>query len=110
VWIGCVCLELGFSQLLEREIDEECIVLSSNYTQWAAMAYTADRKKRLAVKMYDENVFLYRYPVEGGLVPLMYNVMWIRREGKVCYRVAVGQIHIDSWSRAGSVKEEICLG
>ena len=33
----------------------------------------------------------------------------IRREGEVCYRVVVGQIHIDGWNRAGSV-EEICLG
>ena len=41
---------------------------------------------------------------------MRYNVILIRREGGVCYRVVVGQIHIDGWNGAGSVEEEICLG
>jgi len=61
--------------------------------------------------MYDGTVFdLRQHQVEGREVPLMYNVMRIRREGLVAYRVAIGQIHIDGWNRAKSVEEKICLG
>lgn len=64
-----------FARSLEGDVEGEFIILSSNSIQWASATYSPDRKQILIVKMYDEDVFDYRYEqVDGRRVPMMRSV------------------------------------
>jgi len=112
-WIGGIVLELEFAKTLrDAKIDAEFIVLSKSIGYWHIGAYDADTGYRKNVNMYDDiKLDPHRGRQEGrNYRCLMYNVMWIRREGSVAYRVAIGQIHIDAWETADWKEEGIRIG
>lgn len=41
---------------------------------------------------------------------LIGNVMWIRWNDEIAYRVGVGQIHLDAWNQSNPVMKRILLG
>ncbi len=109
-------LELSFAGQLAattRFVDAEFIVVSEMTGSDGGLAYDAERREWVPVRNFDAERWGFRNDPTGEEVwALMYNVMWITREGGIARRVAVGQIHVDAWNKVCPEGEEegICLG
>ena len=108
LWVGIICLEAAFARTLgDGYIGAEFIILSNNTIAWSAT--NLEGGKWVPARIHDDR--FWNKPV--GVIderPMLHNVMWIRREGEVAYRVGVGQIHVDGWAEAVSEEKEIYLG
>jgi hypothetical protein len=112
-WVGSVVLEFGFAKTLAEElVDAEFIILSESLGYEGGIAYSEEKREWYPVRNFDADRFGFRKGDGRSVIPLMYNVMWVRREDGMAYRVAIGQIHIDAWNHADLNKADvkICLG
>ena len=112
MWIGCIILEHQFALTFqEPEVEAEFIILSKYSAHWSIGAFHAETSKRKSISPYDTTKLGLRTEANRERINmgLMYNVMWIRNEEKVSYRVALGQIHMDAWDNSNWIKKDVIL-
>ncbi|CZR69519.1 uncharacterized protein PAC_19419 [Phialocephala subalpina] len=103
VWVGTVHLELKFASTFGASCEAEFIALSITHS-----SYEATNAINIGQNTFDTNQL--RQLDQKARAPLLMNAMWIQRQDGVASRLAVGQIHVHAWERAGSMLQQVLLG
>lgn len=106
-WVGTVLLERTWAANWElfASLNAEFIVISGAYASFdggvmdapdqGQYTYDVDRFERLVQSMHKR---------------LLFNVMWVKLQGSMVVRVAIGQIHRDAFQQANPVRKTVNLG
>ncbi|KAK5655560.1 hypothetical protein OQA88_5491 [Cercophora sp. LCS_1] len=107
-WVGTIHLPLSLARerLKSERTEAEFILLSKTNKTHSTTADDGGRDRDIGQYTFNVNLFA---PVDHNRPPALGNVMWIERREGLSYRVGVGQIHLEAWSRAQAKKTKVLL-